>query len=156
MKITLFFIIFSAILITFSSCNGRTETINGSPSEIVSKIEQNITLEATREYVPTNPNSRDILKNYYGLTDMNGIADYCILLPQEKSKYEIAVFSFSDETGKANAENAVKYRSEKVAKMNRKNKSKNEIAVLQYENTVILLITPQKKDEIKTIIDNFT
>ncbi len=123
------------------------------------KIEKSTVLEATREYTPENPNSADILKNYYALYDLSGIDDFCILMPQAKNISEIAIFIVSNEYGKQNAEKAVIKRKEKVISIckaiypDKLNIAKNA-EILTYENAIILIITPNNNETIRNIIDN--
>lgn len=123
------------------------------------KIEKSTVLEATREYTPENPNSADILKNYYALYDLSGIDDFCILMPQAKNISEIAIFIVSNEYGKQNAEKAVRKRKENVISIckaiypDKLNIAKNA-EILTYENAIILIITPNNNETIRNIIDN--
>ncbi|MBE6896664.1 MAG: DUF4358 domain-containing protein [Ruminococcaceae bacterium] len=156
-------VILFVITLACSGCfENRRSTVLSSPSkEIMAEIAKNTVLEATKEYIPENPNSKDILKNYYNIERTELLDDFCILLPAGKNISEIAIFRFSSEEGRKMVEQAVKKRKEKIISIcNAKAPAKAETAqqgeIIMYSNAVVMIITPNNNETVKNIIDNST
>ena len=150
------------VLTSCSCCeNTRSTVISVSSKEIMSKIAKDTVLEATMEYIPENPNSKDILKNYYNIEKTELLDDFCILLPAGKNISEIAIFRFSTDEGRKMVEEAVKTRKNKIVSIcSAISPEKAETAkngeILRYSNAVVMIITPNNNETVKNIIDNNT
>ena len=158
--LTAFSVIF---ILTLCGCNETTRStfIFASSKEIMARITKDTVLEATREYIPENPNSKDILKNYYNIDNSELFDDFCILLPAGKNISEIAIFRFSSKEGRKIAENAVKTRKDKIISICKsispvKAETAQRGEIIRYSNAVIMIITPNNNETVKNIIDNMT
>lgn len=159
--LTAAFLFFTLFL--FTGCNNteKTDSLSESAGTLMKRIEKNTVLEATREYVPENPNSKDILKNYYKIDDPKILDDFCILLQSGKNVSEIAIFSFSTEEARQYIETAVENRKKNIISVCKaicpaKVPVVESGEILKFSNATIMIITPNNNETIKNIIDNKT
>ena len=155
--------IFVFTITIFFGCDGaeKQNYLSESARTLMTRIEKNTVLEATREYIPENPNSKDILKNYYKIDDPKILDDFCILLPSGKNISEIAIFNFSTEEARLQIETAVENRKENIVSVCKAlYPAKVSIAesgeILKFSNATIMIITPNNNETVKNIIDNKT
>jgi len=153
--------IFIFIIFTVYGCDSgeKQDYLSESARALMNRIEKNTVLEATREYIPENPNSKDILKNYYKIDDPRILDDFCILLPSGNNISEIAIFRFSTEEAKLQIESAVEDRKENIISVCKAlYPAKVSIAesgeILKFSNATIMIITPNNNETVKNIIDN--
>lgn len=162
-KITIFLLL--CLLLTLTSCQReRTirfrEALNASAAEITNIIQRQIKLPATIELSLFNDKMSAAMNIEYGTSETEWITDYCILVPNDVTGTEIAVFIYDNSRGLSEAKKLVKKRTELIRSVSEKNNKKrlenlDNSIILQFDNAIVFIMTENDNDRIKSIIESF-
>ena len=164
MKKIFIFVYIITCTFTLAACSFNTDknqkALSGDSNQIIARIRKETNLPAMFQVDKTNVNAKDILKNYYDL-DIGITDDFCILMPQNDTYTELAVFKTSDKEQRKEIIQSIEKRKNDLycackAYAPEITDRFSDNNIIEFKNAVVFVLIDNKNTNIVEFIDRIS